>query len=106
MILEDRTASTKMRGLAAEALYKLVEDDEAMTRLVTTGFGKILQWETNFDPRLNGYLISFLKDMEGAVDELEDEIADAFEAGRVDESYVTFEDVFGYDEEEEKTSDR
>jgi len=106
MILEDRTASTKTRGLAAEALYNLAEDDEAMTRLVTKGFGKILQWETNFDPRLNGYLISFLKDMEGAVDELEDEITDAFEAGCVDESYVTFEDVFGYDEEEEKTSDR
>lgn len=101
MILEDKTASTKVRGLAAEALFMLTEDDEAMTGLVITGFGKILQKETDFDPRLNAYLISFLMDMEGGVDALEDEIVDAFEDGRVDEDHVSFEDVFSDDDEED-----
>ena len=102
MILEDKKATTKARGLAAEALFNLAEEDDAMTLLVAKGFGKILQRETDFDPRVNAYLISFLQDLEDAVEEIENEIVDAFEAGRVDEDYITFEEIFGDDEDEDE----
>jgi hypothetical protein len=105
MLLEDAKASTKVRGLAVEALTMLAEDDEPLTRMVAKGFGKILNRETNFDLRLNGYLISFLKDLEGGVEEIEDIIVDAFEAGRVDEDFVSFEDVFEEDEDFEDDED-
>lgn len=102
MFVEDSKSSTKLRGLAAEALRMLAEDDEALTRLVAKGFGKILNREADFNPLLNAYLISFLKDLEGGVEEIEDIIAYAFEAGRVDEDFVTFEDVFGDEDDFEE----
>lgn len=98
-LLEDANVSTKLRGLTAEALFTQAEEDEAMSLLVTRGFEKILARETKVDPRLNAYLISFLKDLEGAVEEIEDAIVDAFEAGRVDEKFIMFEDLFEGDEE-------
>ena len=105
VILGDKKATAKARGLAAEALFNLAEDDDAMTLLVAKGFGKILQRETDFDPRVNAHLISFLQDLEGAVEEIENEVVDAFEAGRVDEDYITFDEVFGDDEEEDEFFD-
>lgn len=106
MLLEDAKASTKLRGLTAEALFTLAEEDEAMTRLVTRGFEKILANETVFDPTLNAYLISFLNDLDGElVAEAEDTIADAFDAGRVNEDIITFEDFFESDEEDEENEE-
>jgi hypothetical protein len=105
MLAEDPNASTKLRGLAAEALFMLAEEDEAMTRLVAKGFEKILKRKAKFDPTLNAYLISFLQDLEGAVGQIEDAIADAFEEGRVDEDFITFEDVLGDDEDFEDDED-
>ncbi len=103
MILEDKNASVKARTLAAQALFNLAEEDEAVTRLVTRGFEKILANETVFDPTLNAHLISFLNDLdEELVAEAEDTIADAFDAGRVDEDIITFEDFFESDEEDEE----
>ncbi|NOH02861.1 MAG: hypothetical protein HND47_13335 [Chloroflexi bacterium] len=103
MILENTSASAKGRGLAAEGLSNLAEENEAMENKVVHGFEKILQSAKSFDPTLNAYLIHFLREME-AVDEAMDAIDSAFEAGRVDLEIITPEDLDEdddfYDEEE------
>ncbi|MBI5962098.1 MAG: hypothetical protein HY863_01375 [Chloroflexi bacterium] len=53
MILEDSSASAKQRGLAAEALYNLTEDNEAMENKIITGFEKILNNRKVFDTTVN-----------------------------------------------------
>ena len=102
MILEDRSASAKRRGLAAEGLLMLTDDDAVLYNKVVKGFEKILQNETTFDPTLNGYLISFLRSME-ALDRVASAINEAFDQDRVDLDIITPEDLddedFGDDEE-------
>ena len=88
MILETSSASLKRRSLAAEGLYRMTDDNDVMTKKVTRGFEKILQNATTFNPTLNGYLISFLDDME-AVDDVGDAIDSAFEGERVDLDIIT-----------------
>lgn len=102
MILEDRSASAKRRGLAAEGLTMMTDDDEVLYNKVVKGFEKILQNETTFDPTLNGHLISFLRSME-ALDRVASAINEAFDRDRVDLDIITPEDLddedFGDDEE-------
>ncbi|MCJ7433910.1 MAG: hypothetical protein MUO77_10520 [Anaerolineales bacterium] len=87
MILENPTASAKQRGLAAESLYMLTDENEAMEYKVIKGFEKILKNTKTFNPELNGFLIMFLKDME-ALDDMRDTIDLAFEEERVDLSII------------------
>lgn len=98
-ILEDASASTKQRGLAAESLRILAEDDEAMESKVVRGFQKILQNDSRFNPTLNGYLISFLINM-AALEQVEETVNAAFEAGRVDLKIVTPEDLYEDEDDE------
>jgi Protein of unknown function (DUF1186) len=102
MLLDDRSASAKRRGLAAEGLYKLTEENEIVHNKVVKGFQKILQNETGFEPTLNGYLISFLRSME-ALDEVRPSIMKAFDQGRVDPDIITAEDLEEDDDFEEDT---
>ena len=92
IILEDRSASAKRRGLAAEALAMMAEEDEVIYNKASKGFGKILMNETSFDPTLNGYLISFLRSMQ-ALDKVSQITEKAFDQGRVDLDIITPEDI-------------
>lgn len=91
MILEESSASAKRRGLAAQALFHLAEDNYAMETKVISGFEKILKNTKTSDPTLNAYLIHFLKEME-AEEEIWDVIESAFEEGRVDTEIISRED--------------
>ena len=93
MILETAKASAKQRGLAAEGLQMLSEDNEAMQERVITGFEKMLKNETSFDPTLNAFLLRSLAKME-ALDEVEDTALSAIQNGRVDDEIFTEEDLY------------
>lgn len=100
MILDDASASAKRRGLAAESLYMMTEDNEVLYNKVVKGFEKRLQNTTSFNPTLNGYLIVFLQDIE-ALDDANTTIAEAFEHNRVDQDIITPEDLEENDFENE-----
>ena len=91
MILENTSASAKQRGLAAQSLQMITEENELLETIVIDGFEKILQNEKSFDPILNAYLLYYLSEME-AIDEIRETIDAAFEQGRVDEDIFTLDD--------------
>jgi hypothetical protein len=92
MILETHSSSAKQRGLAAEGLFMMTEENEVISDRVTRGFEKILQNKNKFDSTLNGYLVMFLKDME-IPDKALDTIHEAFEEDRIDSGIITPEDL-------------
>ena len=92
MILETSSASAKRRALAAEGLYMMSDGNDAMENKAIKGFERILQNTKTFNPTLNGYLISFLQDLE-ALDDVWDAIDSAFEENRVDSNIVSREDL-------------
>jgi hypothetical protein len=104
MILDDHSASAKRRGLAAEGLHMMTDDDEVMYNKVVRGFEKILQNDRTFEPALNGYLISFLRSME-ALDEASEAIQEAFDQNRVDLDIIAPEDLEADDFEEDEELD-
>lgn len=83
MMLDERSAAAKHRGLVAESLYMMTDDNEVFHNKVVKGFEKILRNDQTFDVTLNGYLISFLRSM-GALDQASLAIRDAFDHDRVD----------------------
>ena len=91
MILENPTSSVKQRGLAAQSLTMMAEDDDVMENKVIRGFETILGNKKDFNPTLNAYLIHFVRDME-AEDEIWDTIELAFDEDRVDTDIITGED--------------
>jgi hypothetical protein len=104
MILDDRSASAKRRGLAAEGLYRMTEDDDVLHRKVVKGFEKILQNDQAFDPTLNAYLISFLRSMD-ALRGASLSIQNAFSQNRVDLDIITPEELEEDDFEEDDELD-
>ena len=104
MILEDASALTKQRGLAAEALYMMTDENEAMENKVVKGFEKILQNSKTFNPSLNSRLITFLKDLE-ALEDMWETINSVFEEERVDLSIITPEDLEEDDFDDELDDD-
>ncbi len=105
MILEDHSASAKRRGLAAEGLYVMTDENEVLHNKVVKGFEKMLRDTKTFDPTLNGYIISFLDNME-AVEELYPAINEAFEQNRVDLDIISPEDLEEeYDFEDDEFDD-
>jgi hypothetical protein len=97
MILETRSSSTQQRGLAAEGLFMMTDENEAMSDKAIHGFEKILRNTSHVDPTLNGYLVMFLNEMEIS-GKTRDAIYKAFEENRVDTSIISPEDL---EEEEE-----
>ncbi len=95
MILESHSGSAKRRGLAAEALYMMTDDNQAMQTKVARGFEKILRNTKTFDPALNGYIIAFLREMD-EIEELHPVIDEAFEQNRVDLNIISPEDLEEY----------
>ena len=93
MILETTTASAKQRGLAAEGLQMLSNENEAIEQKVISGFEKILKNEKVFDPTLNAYILHSLAKME-ALEEVEQTTLAAIENGRVDEEIFSEEDLY------------
>src|SRR6266487_1580255 len=105
MILEDHSASAKRRGLAAEGLYVMTDENEVLHNKVVKGFEKMLRDTKTFDLTLNGYIISFLDNME-AVEELYPAINEAFEQNRVDLDIISPEDLEEeYDFEDDEFDD-
>lgn len=92
MILENAFATEKKRGLAAEALQMMAQDDEAINKKVVRGFEKMLKDTKTFNPTVNAYLIHFLNHMEVA-DEIQEMIQQAFVERRVDLDIITPEDL-------------
>ena len=91
MILENSSGSAKQRGLAAQSLFMMSEENEAMESKVINGFEKILKNTTTFNPTVNAYLIHFLREME-AEDEIWETIELAFDEDRVDTDIISAED--------------
>ncbi len=92
MILENSSASTKQRGLAAQSLKMMAEENEPIETKVIAGFEKLLQNTKTFNSTLNAYLLYFLKEME-ATEEIRETIDTAFEQERVDLEFFTLEDL-------------
>jgi len=92
MILENSSASEKQRGLAAQSLYMITEENEAMENKVIKGFEKVLGNAKNFNPTVNAYIIHFLNQME-AVEDVWETIELAFDEDRVDLDIITPEDL-------------
>ncbi|MBI3152710.1 MAG: hypothetical protein HYZ21_11295 [Chloroflexi bacterium] len=92
MILENSSATAKQRGLAAQSLQMMTDDNEALENRLIHGFEKILKNEKVFDPTLNAYLLYYLKQME-ALDEIRETVDMAFDQGRVDLDIITPEDL-------------
>ncbi|MDP1546365.1 MAG: hypothetical protein Q8L87_10105 [Anaerolineales bacterium] len=103
-ILENATASAKQRGLAAEGLQMMTDENEAMEDRVINGFEKILENTNTFNPMLNAYLIHFLNEMEAA-DEVMETIDTAFEEGRVDLDIITPEDLYDDEFDDDENED-
>ena len=95
MILEDASKSEKQRGLAAQSLFMMTEDNQAIENKVIKGFEKILGNTTKFDPTVNAYIIHFLRDMD-AVEDVWETIESAFDEDRVDTDIISFEDLDEY----------
>jgi len=104
MIIEDPSASAKQRGLAAQSLSIMAEDNDAMEEKVVNGFEKILGNTTKFNPTVNAYLIHFLRDMD-AVEDLWETIELAFEQDRVDTDIITLDDLEDYDDFDDEFDD-
>lgn len=98
MFVETSTVSTKIRALAAEGLSMMTNDNEAMQNKIVKGFERILQNAKTFNPTLNGYIISFLNNMQ-AIDEVYSAIDGAFEQNRVDLDIISPEDLYENDDE-------
>jgi len=96
MLLEDPTSQTQRRGLAAEALTLLVEDEPILSGKVAQGFGQIIQQTQPGDKTLNAYLIHFSQEI-GELERIYPIAEAAFNEQRVDEEIITPEDL----EEEE-----
>lgn len=104
LILDDRAASAKRRGLAAEGLYMMTDDNEVLHNKVANGFEKILRNQQTFDRTLNGHIISFLRSME-ALGEASLTIEEAFDQDRVDLEIITPEDLEEDDREDDEEFD-
>jgi hypothetical protein len=92
MILEDRSASAKQRGLAANSLYLMAEENDATHFKLVRGFDKLLGNVQIYNPTVNAYLIHFLRELD-AVDEIFETVELAFEQGRVDLDIITAKDL-------------
>ena len=97
MIVEDTSASAKQRGLAAQSLRMMTEENEIMEERVVKGFEKILKNEKVFDPGLNAYLLHYLQEMD-MLGEISETIEAALEQERVDLEIFTPDDL---DEEDD-----
>jgi len=105
MILEDHSASAKRRGLAAEGLYMMTDENEVLHNKVVKGFEKMLRDTKTFDATLNAFIISFLDNME-AVEEVYPAINEAFEQNRVNLDIISPEDLEEeYDFEDDEFDD-
>lgn len=104
MIVEDRSASAKRRGLAAEGLYMMTDDEEVISNKVVKGFEKMLRQTKTFDPTVNAYIILFLRNME-AMEDVYPVINEAFEQNRVDLDVVSPDDLEEYDFDQDDFKD-
>jgi hypothetical protein len=100
MILENPSASDKQRGLTAEGLRILTQENEALERKVAAGFERILKNAAAFNPNVNAYLIHCLNHMDVAP-EIQATIDEAFAEERVNLNIITPEDLDDDDWEED-----
>ncbi len=97
MLLEDPTSSAQRRGLAAEALTLLAEEEPILNGKLALGFGQIVQKVQPCDPTLNAYLIHFTEKI-GELERIRPIVESAFEEQRVDEEIIGPDDLEWEDE--------
>jgi hypothetical protein len=103
MILDDPKLSDKRRGLAAEALSMLADEEPLLRQPVIEAFGSRIANPAN-SPTLTAYLIHFLGDLE-AQDEFRPAIESAFAENRVDTTIVTLENMVWMEDEDWQDED-
>ncbi len=94
MLLEDTASTTQRRGLAAEALTFLSEDEPLLSSKVAQGFGQIIQKAQPANFTLNAYLIHFAQEI-GELERILPIAEAAFDEERVDLEIITPEDLDG-----------
>jgi len=97
VLLEDTNTPAQRRGLAAEALTLLVEDEPLLSGKIAHGFGQIVQKEQPCDPTLNAYLILLTQEI-GELERIRPIAESAFAEQRVDEKIIAPEDLTEEDE--------
>lgn len=103
MILEDSAHSTKKRGLAAEALRILADEEFALRGKVIDAFGRLIA--NPFTPsELNAYLVHFLGQIE-AQGVLRPVIEAAFAENRIDTEIIELDEMEWMDDDEDEWED-
>jgi hypothetical protein len=89
-LLDDASLSAESRGLAANALHKLVEDEGLPESKLVNEISKRLISPRYDDRELNGYLLFILNQLEN--DDSIEAIVHAFDEDKVDPDIISFED--------------
>jgi hypothetical protein len=100
ILLDDPTHSIKKRGLAANALQLLADEETVLRRKVIDGFGKIIANPAT-NPILNAYLIHFLGEL-GGQNLLRPEIEAAFAENRVDTDAIELDEMEWMDNDDDE----
>ncbi len=100
MILEDSAHSTKKRGLAANALQLLADEEFALRGKVVDAFGRLIA-NLATPPALNAYLVYFLGQLE-AQGVLRPVIEAAFAENRIDTEIIELEEMEWMESDEDE----
>lgn len=103
MILEDPTLSTTKRGLAANALRLLADEEFALHGKVIDSFGRLIA-NPSTSPELNAYLVYFLGQIK-AQGALQPVIEAAFAENRIDTDIITLADMEWMEEDVDEWED-
>lgn len=103
MILEDPTLSTTKRGLAANALRLLADEEFALYGKVIDSFGRLIA-NPSTSPELNAYLVYFLGQIK-AQSALQPVIEAAFAENRIDTDIITLADMEWMEEDVDEWED-
>ncbi len=103
MILEDLAHSTKKRGLAANALQLLADEEFALRGKVIDAFGRLISNPAT-PPELNAYLVYFLGQLE-AQGVLRPVIEAAFAENRIDTEIIELEEMEWMEGDEDEWED-
>lgn len=103
MILEDSAHSTKKRGLAADALRILADEEFALRGKVIDAFGRLIANPVT-PPELNAYLVHFLGQIE-AQGVLRPVIEAAFAENRIDTEIIELDEMDWMEDDEDEWED-
>jgi uncharacterized protein (DUF1800 family) len=103
MLLDDPSHSTKKRGLAANALQLLADEEPLLRPKIIESFGKFIANPVT-DPTINAYLIHFLGELD-AQSFMRPLIETAFAENRVDTAVIELEEMDWMENDDEWEDD-